>query len=79
VPRSGQTAVLVADFAVAAGFDRHMHADHQLAWAAHGVLTIGRDAGGWVLPSSRALWIPAGVPHEVRANRSGGSRCGPAT
>ena len=60
-------AVLVADFAVDSGFDRHVHTDHQLAWAAHGVLTISTDAGGWVLPSSRALWVPAGVPHEVRA------------
>jgi len=60
-------AVLVADFAVDTGFDRHVHTDHQLAWAAHGVLTISTDAGRWVLPSSRALWVPARVPHEVRA------------
>lgn len=26
------------------------------------------DAGTWVLPPSRALWIPAGVPHETIAS-----------
>ena len=56
-----------------------MHADHQLAWAAHGVLTISRDADGWVLPSSRALWIPAGVPHEVRASGRAVMRTGPVS
>ena len=42
-------------------FDWHTHDDHQLAWAAAGVLTV-RTAGdqAWVLPTTRALWIPAG-------------------
>lgn len=49
-------------------FDRHVHDDHQLAWAANGVLTVVADVGTWVLPPSRALWIPAGVPHETIAS-----------
>ncbi|MBV9416077.1 MAG: helix-turn-helix transcriptional regulator, partial [Solirubrobacterales bacterium] len=49
-------------------FERHVHDDHQLAWAANGVLTVAADAGTWVLPPSRALWIPAGVPHETIAS-----------
>ena len=36
-------------------FERHVHDDHQLAWAANGVLTVVADAGTWVLPPSRAL------------------------
>jgi AraC-like DNA-binding protein len=61
--------VLVRTFPIPprTGFGRHTHGDHQLAWAPAGVLTIGTDAGTWVLPPSRALWIPAGVPHEVFA------------
>lgn len=68
--RSGQAAVLVGTFDMPPGtpFERHVHVRHQLAWAASGVLTVSTDAGGWVLPPSRALWIPAGVPHEVRAS-----------
>jgi len=44
--RSGQTAVLVASFAMtpATPFDRHVHDEHQLAWAARGVLP-GPPAG----------------------------------
>lgn len=48
-------------------FARHRHPVHQLAWAASGTLTVDAAARRWVLPTTRALWIPAGVPHEVVA------------
>jgi AraC-like DNA-binding protein len=48
-------------------FDRHRHEEHQLAWAASGVLVVEVGEGVWVLPTSRALWIPARVEHSVRA------------
>ncbi|WP_459009558.1 AraC family transcriptional regulator [Streptomyces aculeolatus] len=46
-------------------FHRHTHPTHQLAWASGGTLTVAAGSGTWVLPSTRALWVPAGVPHEV--------------
>ncbi|TVZ07448.1 AraC family transcriptional regulator [Trebonia kvetii] len=46
-------------------FDWHAHVDHQLAWAASGVLTVRTRESAWVLPTTRALWIPAGVRHET--------------
>ena len=46
-------------------FDWHAHDDHQLAWAATGVLTVRSNREGWVLPPTRALFIPAGVRHET--------------
>jgi AraC-like DNA-binding protein len=46
-------------------FDWHTHEDHQLAWAARGVLSVLTSAATWVLPPTRALWIPAGLPHET--------------
>jgi len=46
-------------------FDWHVHDDHQLAWAASGVLTVRSGTEAWVLPPTRALWIPAGVRHET--------------
>jgi AraC-like DNA-binding protein len=60
-------AVIVATFPMPAGrvFDWHTHLDHQLAWAASGVLTVRTDQSAWVLPPTRALWIPAGVRHET--------------
>jgi AraC-like DNA-binding protein len=55
-----------------ARFTWHTHDDHQLAWAPIGVLTVVTHSATWVLPPTRALWIPAQLPHETRAS-------GPAT
>jgi AraC-like DNA-binding protein len=49
-------------------FDWHTHDDHQLAWAASGVLTVLTADATWVLPTTRALWIPAGLPHETASD-----------
>jgi AraC-like DNA-binding protein len=46
-------------------FDWHTHDDHQLAWASSGVLTVRSEVEAWVLPPTRALWIPAGMRHET--------------
>jgi AraC-like DNA-binding protein/quercetin dioxygenase-like cupin family protein len=69
-PDPEATAVTVVIFPMAAGltFDWHTHADHQLAWASSGVLTVVTRAACWVLPPTRALWIPAGLPHETKSS-----------
>jgi AraC-like DNA-binding protein len=61
--------VFVATFPMPSGtvFDWHVHDDHQLAWASAGVLTVLTEGATWVLPPTRALWIPAGLPHETGA------------
>jgi len=46
-------------------FDWHTHRSHQLAWAVSGVLTVRSETAAWVLPPTRALWIPADVPHQT--------------
>jgi AraC-like DNA-binding protein/quercetin dioxygenase-like cupin family protein len=65
--RDEQAAVIVVTFPMPAGrvFDWHTHEDHQLAWAANGVLTVRTDSATWMLPPTRALWIPAGLRHET--------------
>lgn len=69
----GQAATVVI-FTMEAGksFESHVHPDHQLAWASHGVLSVVTDSAAWVLPPTRALFIPAGVRHVTSAS-------GPAT
>jgi len=47
--------------------DLHVHEDHQIVYAAAGVLSITTDQGTWVAPATRAIWIPAGTPHAHRA------------
>jgi AraC-like DNA-binding protein len=49
-------------------FDWHTHEDHQLAWATSGVLSVRTAEAAWVLPTTRALWIPAGLPHETASD-----------
>jgi AraC-like DNA-binding protein len=51
-------------------FAWHTHPTHQLNWAEDGVLTIATAAGTWVLPPTRALWIPAGTEHTTGSTRS---------
>src|SRR5215469_8860437 len=62
-------AVIAVTFPMPAGvvFNWHTHDDHQLAWAVAGVLTVRTAAADWVLPPTRALWIPAGLRHETLA------------
>lgn len=50
-------------------FEWHAHGDHQLAWSPEGVLVVLTESdASYVLPPSRALWIPAGTVHETRAS-----------
>jgi AraC-like DNA-binding protein len=48
-------------------FAEHRHPTHQLAWAERGVLTVAAGDTTWVLPPTRALWVPADVPHSTGA------------
>lgn len=64
---TGAVSVCVFPMAPGARFDAHTHEDHQLAWASSGVLTVLTESATWVLPPTRALWIPAGLRHEVSA------------
>ncbi len=48
----------------------HRHAEGQLFGAARGVLTVGTEAGLWVVPASHAVWVP---PHERHSLRSHGA------
>jgi AraC-like DNA-binding protein/quercetin dioxygenase-like cupin family protein len=50
-----------------AGIDAHRHDDHQIAYAARGVLAVTTDRGHWIAPATRAIWIPAGTIHQHRA------------
>ena len=47
--------------------DAHRHDEHQIIYAARGVLSITTDAGSWVAPGTRAIWVPAGTVHAHRA------------
>lgn len=46
-------------------FERHTHTRGQFAYAATGALKMFTDGGSWVVPPQRAIWVPAGVSHEM--------------
>ncbi len=55
-------------------FDVHEHPQHQIAWAARGVLAVQIGAGRWVLPPTRALWIPGGTAHRTGTSQGAAMR-----
>jgi AraC-like DNA-binding protein len=49
---------------------KHSHDWHQLIYASRGVMTVNTTTGSWVVPSRRAVWVPAGMEHEVELSAS---------
>ncbi len=47
---------------------RHSHPWLQFSYASHGVLDVHTDNGRYLAPPQRAVWIPAGVEHQVRCS-----------
>ncbi|WP_044558652.1 helix-turn-helix domain-containing protein [Azospirillum sp. B4] len=43
----------------------HQHSRCQLLYGIRGVMTVATAQGSWMVPPERAVWIPAGVVHEV--------------
>jgi AraC-like DNA-binding protein/quercetin dioxygenase-like cupin family protein len=68
-PRRSE-AIVVGTYSLESGewYEQHTHDQHQLIWARTGVLAVKIDDAEWVLPTSRALWVPAGVPHRTGAS-----------
>ncbi|GAA3576812.1 helix-turn-helix transcriptional regulator [Amycolatopsis ultiminotia] len=60
-------AMLIGDLPLPAGawFPWHDHPVHQLVWSARGIAAVTVDDAHWVLPPTRALWLPAGVWHRT--------------
>jgi len=44
----------------------HRHRRAQVIYAATGVMRVATEAGAFVVPPQRALWVPAGVEHSLR-------------
>lgn len=44
----------------------HAHSKHQLIYAVRGVMVVQADAGRWVVPPTRAIWMEAGMTHAIR-------------
>lgn len=65
--RHEHAAMLLRDLPLPSGswFPWHVHDQHQLVWASQGVAAVNAGSAHWVLPPTRALWMPAGVSHRT--------------
>jgi AraC-like DNA-binding protein len=45
--------------------DPHHHAWHQLVYASFGALEVTTPERTWLVPSRRAVWVPAGARHSI--------------
>jgi AraC-like DNA-binding protein len=54
------------DFPAGWHIEPHVHAKHQLLYAVRGVMVVHAEAGRWVVPPTRAIWMVAGMRHELR-------------
>jgi AraC-like DNA-binding protein len=57
---------LATDYVVDALIEPHAHRKHQLVYAVQGVMVVQTHAGHWVVPPTRAIWMPAGTLHWIR-------------
>jgi AraC-like DNA-binding protein/quercetin dioxygenase-like cupin family protein len=65
-PTPGPVDVIRYAHAAGTVIDEHQHARHQLIYAHAGLLAVTSPQGRWIVPTTRAIWMPAGTPHAVR-------------
>lgn len=51
------------ELSAGARIERHRHPDHQIVYPSRGAAEVRTDAGRWIAPADRAVWIPAGCWH----------------
>lgn len=62
-----QIAAFGAFFAQGHDTGEHRHDRAQFVHAERGLLQVWTEEGQWSVPSGMGVWVPAGVPHRVRA------------
>lgn len=57
---------LAWDYSDGEELPRHVHAWAQLVYADTGVMQVQTDDAAWLVPTTRAIWIPGQVTHWIR-------------
>jgi AraC-like DNA-binding protein/quercetin dioxygenase-like cupin family protein len=63
--RNSEIATLTHDYPAGHVIPSHLHDRDQLVYASRGVMTVRTRDGSWVVPTQRAVWIPATVLHAI--------------
>lgn len=66
LPSDPAVVALAVDYPHGHLIPPHSHARAQLLFAVEGVMTVEAEGGRWVVPPVRAIWLQAGVVHQVR-------------
>lgn len=64
--RQRQIRSFSARFSPGHSIDMHCHSWAQLVYASEGVIAVESGNACWVVPTSRAIWVPAGQPHSIK-------------
>lgn len=65
LPSRAQITTLTRDYPPGHVVPAHFHDRDQLVFACQGVMTVRTDVGAWIVPTHRAVWIPARIPHTI--------------
>ena len=63
--RSAQATTLTYEYPDGYVVPEHFHDADQLIFACRGVMTVRTTEATWVVPTQRAVWIPAKIPHGI--------------
>jgi len=58
---------LAVTFRAGTEIQEHRHGWGQLIYVSSGAMRVSLNDSVWMTPPTRALWIPAGIPHRLRA------------
>lgn len=63
--RRSQITAFTRDYPAGHVVAPHFHDRDQLVYASRGVMTVRSQHETWVVPTHRAVWIPARIPHDI--------------
>jgi AraC-like DNA-binding protein len=64
--RQAQIRTFSARFSPGHLIEMHSHSWSQLVYAGDGVIAVESDNACWIVPTSRAIWVPAGQKHSIK-------------
>ncbi len=66
ISRQTQVRSFSARFSPGHSIEMHSHSWSQLVFASEGVIAVESGNACWVVPPSRAIWVPAGQSHSIK-------------
>lgn len=63
--RAGCVTVLAYEYPNGYRVPRHVHRTHQLLYAVAGAMAVHTDTGSFIVPPTRAVWVPRALPHAL--------------